>query len=189
MDSLGLDLAALRARHPRLVTVSLPGFASDDAEHAHLKAYGPPAVAPRGALICLFCSYDGVVAAVTGVFTDMGLDRVLEGYNPCFTPLPQVILLWHVILLAAGTEHAPGQASVYGAVLASVATVAALCSRESTGIGDQIEVPLASALLEGLCYNSWQIDNLPERCIREPGSYDLAACIALTIEMIALSSS
>lgn len=124
LASAGLDLQGLRAERPALVTVSLPGFASDDAEHAGLRAY------------------DGVIGAAMGVFMDMGLDRILEGYVPCYSALPQ--------------------ASVYGAVLAATAAVAAVVKRQTTSIGDAIEVPLAAALLEGLCYNSMDL-SMPER--------------------------
>jgi len=39
----------------------------------------------------------------------------------------------------------------------------ALFKRESTGMGDSIEVPLASALMEGLAYNSQYIEDYPQR--------------------------
>jgi hypothetical protein len=41
--------------------------------------------------------------------------------------------------------------------------VLALQARQMTGKGDQIEVPLAAAVMEGLCYNSIKIENMPER--------------------------
>jgi crotonobetainyl-CoA:carnitine CoA-transferase CaiB-like acyl-CoA transferase len=77
----------------------------------------------------------------------MGLNRVLMGVNPSFSPLPL--------------------ASSYGAMMAASAAVLALQARERTGLGDQIEVPLASAVMEGLCYNSIKIDGLPERYITQ----------------------
>ena len=73
----------------------------------------------------------------------MGLNRVLMGVNPSFSPLPL--------------------SSAYGTMLAASAVVLALQSRERTGYGDEIEVPLASAVMEGLCYNSIHIQNYPER--------------------------
>lgn len=73
----------------------------------------------------------------------MGLNRVLMGVNPSFSPLPL--------------------ASAYGTMLAVSATVLALQARERSRIGDQLEVPLASAVMEGLAYNSISIDHLPLR--------------------------
>ena len=125
MQRLGLDFAALRKERPELITLSIPGFASNDALRRDWRAF------------------EGVIAATSGVFTDMGLNRVLMGINPSYSPLPL--------------------ASAYGTMLASSAVVLALQSREITGLGDHIEVPLAAAVMEGLCYNSIKIDNYPER--------------------------
>ncbi|MGV8987142.1 MAG: CoA transferase [Cypionkella sp.] len=125
MTRLGLDPADLRKSRPDLITVSIPGFASDDELRREWRAF------------------EGVIAAASGVYTDMGLNRVLMGKNPCYSPLPL--------------------ASAYGAMLAVSSAVLALQSREKTGVGDQIEVPLASAVMEGLTYNSLQVDNYPLR--------------------------
>jgi crotonobetainyl-CoA:carnitine CoA-transferase CaiB-like acyl-CoA transferase len=78
-------------------------------------------------------AYESIVAASSGVFTDMGLNRVLMGLNPSFSPLPL--------------------ASAYASQIAASATVLALQARQMTGKGDQIEVPLAAAVMEGLFYN------------------------------------
>ena len=129
LANLGIDFAELRQSQPDLITVSIPGFASADEERRELRAY------------------ESVIAASSGVFTDMGLNRVLMGVNPSFSPLPL--------------------ASSYGAMMAASAAVLALQARERTGLGDQIEVPLASAVMEGLCYNSIKIDGLPERYITQ----------------------
>ena len=122
---LGIDFAALRQNRPDLITVSIPGFASNDALRRDWRAF------------------ESVIAASSGVFTDMGLNRVLMGVNPSFSPLPL--------------------SSAYGTMLAASAAVLALQARERTGLGDQIEVPLAAAVMEGLTYNSLQIDGYPER--------------------------
>ncbi len=129
LAKLGIDFAVLRQSQPDLITASIPGFASADDERRELRAY------------------ESVIAASSGVFTDMGLNRVLMGVNPSFSPLPL--------------------ASSYGAMMAASAAVLALQARERTGLGDQIEVPLASAVMEGLCYNSIKIDGLPERYITQ----------------------
>ena len=125
MSRLGIDFTELRQARPELITISIPGFASNDELRREWRAY------------------ESVIAANSGVFTDMGLNRVLMGINPSFSPLPL--------------------SSAYGTMLAASATVLALQARERTGLGDQIEVPLAAAVMEGLCYNSIKVDNYPER--------------------------
>jgi crotonobetainyl-CoA:carnitine CoA-transferase CaiB-like acyl-CoA transferase len=125
MTRLGLDFTALRVDRPELITLSIPGFASNDELRRDWRAF------------------ESVINAQSGVFTDMGLNRVLMGINPSFSPLPL--------------------ASAYGTMLAASAVVLALQARERTGLGDQVEVPLASAVMEGLSYNSIKIENCPER--------------------------
>ncbi|MCP1835638.1 crotonobetainyl-CoA:carnitine CoA-transferase CaiB-like acyl-CoA transferase [Bradyrhizobium sp. USDA 4532] len=125
LSRLGIDFTAQRKTRPDLITVSIPGFASNDRLRREWRAF------------------EAVIAATSGVFTDMGLSRVLMGINPSFSPLPL--------------------ASAYGTMLAVSATVLALQARERSGIGDQIEVPLACAVMEGLAYNSINIDALPLR--------------------------
>ena len=125
MARLGLGPREARALNPRLIYLSLPGFASTDAEYVGVQAW------------------EAVIAAASGQFTDMGLNRVLMGINPSFSPLTL--------------------ASAYGAALGAMSAVLALYGREATGLGDHIEVPLASALMEGLAYNSMQVEPYPER--------------------------
>lgn len=125
LGRLKIDFAALRIERPDLITLSIPGFASNDALRREWRAFEP------------------IIASACGVFTDMGQNRVLMGINPSFSPLPL--------------------ASAYGAMLGVSSVVLALQARERTGRGDRIEVPLASAVLEGLSYNSIKIDGYPER--------------------------
>ena len=125
MGRLGLGAQEMLARNPRLVYLSLPGFSGTDAELADVQAW------------------EGVVAAAVGQFTDMGLNRVLMGVDPSFSPLLM--------------------ASSYAAVLGALAVVIALRARERDGQGDVIEVPLAAALSEGLAYNSMHVEGLPQR--------------------------
>ncbi|MCE8554565.1 CoA transferase [Ruegeria pomeroyi] len=124
MTRLGLGPADLRAANAGIVSLSLPGFASTDPDLAGLAAW------------------EAVIAARTGQFTDMGLNRQLMGINPSFTPL--------------------GLASAYGAAFGAMAVLFALGERERVG-GDHIEVPLASALFEGLVYNCEQVQDYPAR--------------------------
>ncbi len=124
MKRLGLGPDALRQANPAIVSLSMPGFASTDPELADIAAW------------------EAVIAARTGQFTDMGLNRRLMGINPSFTPL--------------------GLASAYGATFGAMSVLFALRARGRNG-GDHIEVPLASALLEGLVYNCQQIEDYPDR--------------------------
>ncbi len=124
MTRLGLGADAARAANDRLIYLSLPGFASTDEALADLPAW------------------EAVIAALTGQFTDMGLNRRLMGINPSFTPL--------------------ALASAYGAAFGAMSVLFALAARDRNG-GDHIETPLASALLEGLVYNCEQIEDYPER--------------------------
>ena len=70
MARLGIDFPKLRESRPELITLSIPGFASNDQLRSQWKAT------------------EAVVAATAGAFTDMGFNRVLMGLNPCFSPLP-----------------------------------------------------------------------------------------------------
>ena len=125
MSKLNLGPEEAHAINPRLIYVSLPGFASEDKERSHIQAW------------------EGIISAASGQFTDMGLNRVLMGVNPSFSPLT----------LASG----------YAAMLGATAVSTALYAREESGHGDYIEVPIASVLQEGLVYNSMYIENCPDR--------------------------
>ena len=125
MKSLGIDFEQLRVERPELVTLSMPGFASNDQLRREWKAT------------------EAIVAATSGAFTDMGFNRVLMGLNPSFSPLPL--------------------GSAYATTLAASSIVMSLVARENTGRGDNIEVPIAAALMEGLSYNSVVIEGMPER--------------------------
>ncbi len=124
MDRLNLGWDVLQMANASLISLSLPGFASTDTGYRHLPAW------------------EAVIAAVTGQFTDMGLNRRLMGVNPSFTPLTL--------------------ASAYGAAFGAMSVLYAIRVRGQNG-GDRIEVPLASALLEGLSYNCERIEDYPSR--------------------------
>ena len=124
MDRLGVGAETLRTANDQLIYLSLPGFASTDPELAGLAAW------------------EAIIAARTGQFTDMGLNRRLMGIKASFSPLTL--------------------ASAYAASYGAMAVMFAFYSKERTG-GDYIEVPLASALFEGLAYNHEQIEGYPDR--------------------------
>mgnify|MGYP001166475648 FL=1 len=125
MNRLGINFKKLRENRPELITLSLPGFASNDQLRSEWKAT------------------EAIVAASSGAFTDMGFNRVLMGLNPSFSPL------------ALGSS--------YATTLAASSVIMALLSREKSGRGDSIEVPIVAALMEGLSYNSVVIENMPDR--------------------------
>ncbi len=125
MDKLALGADKCCAQNPQLVYCSLPGFSKDDKENASTPAW------------------EGIIAASIGQYTDMGLNRILMGINPSFSPLPL--------------------ASAYASVLAAMSVNLALFARATTGKGDIIEVPISAALMEGLAYNSMRINGLPDR--------------------------
>lgn len=125
MNRLGISFTKLRENRPQLITVSLPGFASNDQ------------------LRCEWKATEAIVAAASGAFTDMGFNRVLMGLNPSFSPL--------------------SLGSSYATTLAASSVVMSLLSREKSGRGDSIEVPIVAALMEGLSYNSVVIEDLPDR--------------------------
>ena len=124
MVRLGLGPERLHDINPGIISLSLPGFASTDPDLANVAAW------------------EAVIAARTGQFTDMGLNRRLMGINPSFSPLTL--------------------ASAYGAAFGALSVLFALGARDKNG-GEHIEVPLAAALMEGLVYNCEQIENYPVR--------------------------
>ena len=124
MERLGVGPDVMRKVNTALIYLSLPGFASTDPELADL------------------AGWEAVIAARTGQFTDMGLNRRLMGIKASFSPL--------------------SLASAYAASYGAMSVLFALHSKDRTG-GDHIEVPLASALFEGLAYNHEQIEKYPDR--------------------------
>ena len=127
MERLGFGRAAVLEKHPQIVYLSLPGYSSDDVDRRDLRAF------------------EGTIMAECGVFSDMGLNRVLMGVNPSYSTL--------------------AMASTYSAVLGALSAVLALLGRESSGKGDAVEVPLAAGLCEALVYNSMELPDLPQRYI------------------------
>jgi len=70
MAGLGLGAEELTALNPRLVYLSLPGFASGDEGAGDVRAW------------------EGVVAAAGGIYSDMSVHRRLYGKVPSYTALP-----------------------------------------------------------------------------------------------------
>ena len=112
------------------------------AAHPGIITLSLPGFASTDPELATLPAWEATVATRTGQFTDMGLNRQLMGINPSFTPL--------------------GLASAYGAAFGAMSVVFALTARDRNG-GEHIEVPLASALFEGLAYNCEQIEDYPER--------------------------
>ncbi|RBQ14935.1 CoA transferase [Spongiactinospora rosea] len=124
MARFGLGPEDTLALNPRVIHLSMPGFSATD---------------PRAGLP----AWEGIVLAATGGFTDMGLNRILMGVDPSYTPLPL--------------------ASAYAAALGALSVATGLVARRRTGRGDAFEVPLAEAVLEGLAFNSLAVSGLPPR--------------------------
>ena len=112
MARLGLGPEELTAANPGLVYLSLPGFFSDEEGSAALNAY------------------EGVVAAATGLFTDLHMIRRRMEAPPVYTPLPLC--------------------SAYAAVHGASAVTLALYAREESGRGNVIEVPLSGAMMSAM---------------------------------------
>ena len=102
-------------------------------------------------------AWEGVVAAAVGMYNDMGLNRRLRGLVPSYTPLPL--------------------ASAYAAGLGALAVAMALYARKRHGRGEIIEVPLATAVLEGLAFNSIVVHDMPPR-YRTPRELELERRLA-----------
>lgn len=141
MERLGFSAAAVKDINPRCIYLSMPGFRSDDEARAELKAFEAIILTESKCCHMLHICSDYIVLSnfsiteanllcAGGVFADMGLNRTLMGVNPSYSPLPL--------------------ASTYAAPMAANAVTAALIRREVTGIGDEIEVPLASCLHDTL---------------------------------------
>jgi crotonobetainyl-CoA:carnitine CoA-transferase CaiB-like acyl-CoA transferase len=130
MQRLGLGAEHCKAINPTVIYLSLPGFASTDSQLADVRAF------------------EGLMLAGSGVYSDMGLNRVLRGVNPSYSPL--------------------ALASCYSSVMGGIGVSLALYNRDRNGLGDVIEVPLTSGLMDGLVYNSLDVAELPERymCVR-----------------------
>ena len=127
MARLGLGPVDLRAANPGIVSLSLPGFASTDPELAGLAAW------------------EAAIAARTGQFTDMGLNRRLMGIKASYSSL--------------------GLASAYAATYGTMSVLFALLARARTG-GDWIEVPLGAGHVP-------RIENHVECFLESPSSLRL----------------
>ena len=88
-------------------------------------------------------AFEGVIGAATGLFTDLQELKRFLGGCPVYTPVPV--------------------ASTYAAIHGATAVTLALYRRETTGIGEQIEVPLAAAALSALAVVNMKIDDKPAR--------------------------
>ena len=88
-------------------------------------------------------AWEGLLGAAIGLHTDVSLFRNMLGLPPAFTALPL--------------------ASVYGAIHAANAAVAALLAREHSGLGDAIEVPLADAAMSAMAGILFEVEGQPRR--------------------------
>ena len=180
MSRLGLEPCALRRARPALVCVSLPGFARRDSGGRARGGGGRGGGLGGGAK-----AWEGVVLASCGVFRDMGPNRQLRGVAASYTPLPlasayasvlaatAVVLALRARLAARGGDapsaDAPGAARSAAATRARAADGAgetfgdAPLGSGPEHQGDEIEVPLAAALMDALAHNSLDAPLLPRR--------------------------
>ncbi len=127
MDRLGLSEQALLDLNPNLIQISLPGFSKDGPFEENAKAY------------------EGVIAALTGQYTDIHIARRLFGLDPVFTALPL--------------------ASVYAGVHAATAAVLALKERNAGRTAAPISAPLDAAAISAMSSIYMNIENAPERYV------------------------
>ena len=104
--------------------------------------------------------------------------KVLHAFNPQLIYLsmsgfatkgPELagLAAWEAIIAASPLCLA----SAYAASFGTMSVLFALVARDKIG-GDHIEVPVASALFEGLDYNHAQIENYPD-CYKSPRELEL----------------
>ncbi|MBN2203771.1 MAG: CoA transferase, partial [Thermoleophilia bacterium] len=125
MRTLGLGADDLTSLNPRLVYLSLPGLSSREEHASDLRAW------------------EGVLAAMGGMFSDMSVHRQLYGAAPSYSPLPMP--------------------SANAAALGTLGVLTALFNRQRTGRGEVVEVPLLAALCECTPFNTMRVHDLPER--------------------------
>ncbi|NPC59322.1 CoA transferase [Caenimonas soli] len=95
--------------------------------------------APEGELR----AWEGTVNASVGVYTDLHATGALLGSDPIYTAVPM--------------------ASAYGGVHAAIAAMVAFLRRLQTGHGQQVEVPLADALMSAMALLAMRIEGQPQR--------------------------
>ncbi|MBO6703872.1 MAG: CoA transferase [Pseudomonadales bacterium] len=108
MEKLGLGGTEMSAENPRLIYVSLPGFASSDQENADVRAF------------------EGVLGGATGLFTDIHQIRSMLGVDPLYTPIPMASVYGAVhavnaITMALIARETSGEGDVIEVPLVSAA--------------------------------------------------------------------
>jgi len=112
MERLGLGSTRLKTLNPNLICLSLPGFGEDEPLAKDAKAY------------------EGIIAAVTGQYTNIHAVRELFGLDPVYTNLPL--------------------ASVYAAVHGATGVVLGLRHRALKDRAPHITAPLANAAMSAM---------------------------------------
>ncbi len=75
-------------------------------------------------------AWEGIIGSATGLYTDINIMKSVLGLPPVYTALPLP--------------------SIYGAVHGALSVTMALIARERDGLGDIVEVPLASAVMSAM---------------------------------------
>ena len=76
MKKLGIDFKEICKKNPDIVALSLPGFSSMDKKLSHKKAT------------------EAIIQAYSGVFSDMGSNRILMGIEPSFIIFTAMLIIW-----------------------------------------------------------------------------------------------
>ena len=121
--ALKVDYASISNRD-KLIYVSLPGFAQGDENHQ-------------------YPTWEGMIDAAAGVYTDIPPLGPLIGGNPVYSAIPM--------------------ASAYGGVLGAASASMGLFHRQRSGRGQRIEVPLADAVMSAMALLIVRIAGQPPR--------------------------
>ncbi len=85
MKRLGLDFSCVKAANPKLIYVSLPGFASTDKERAHIQAW------------------EGVMGSASCLYRETSVFREKFDYPPVFTWVPQASMYGGILGMLSAT--------------------------------------------------------------------------------------
>ena len=129
MRRLGLGADKLTSLNPRLIYLSLPGLSSRYQNAPDVRAW------------------EGVLATMGGMYSDMSVHRQLYGSVPSYNALPMP--------------------SANAAVLGTLGVLTALFNRQRSGRGEIVEVPLLAALHECTPFNTMRVHGMPNRYLSD----------------------
>lgn len=145
LESFGLSIEKIREINPTLIHCSLPGFPSGD-----------PRQGKR--------AWEGIIAAASGMYTDINMAQYLLAKQPVYTAL--------------------SLGSIYGAILGAVNIAASLYAREIDGRGEFIEVSLHKALMTSMGILGLHVHDLPQRYRKIKISDDMVSFISWNLSLM-----